>query len=67
MRTNILIDDELMERAKKLTGIKTKREVVQKALQILILVNEQKKTRSLRGQLLLQGNLDKLRESRIPN
>jgi Arc/MetJ family transcription regulator len=41
MRTNIVLDDKLIERAQKLTGIKTKREVVQEALQTLILLREQ--------------------------
>ena len=41
MRTNIVLDDKLIERAQKLTGIKTKREVVHEALRLLILLNEQ--------------------------
>ena len=41
MRTNIMLDENLIERAKKLTGIKTKREVVQEALRTLILLCEQ--------------------------
>jgi len=32
MRTNIVLDDKLIARAQKLTGIKTKREVVQEAI-----------------------------------
>ena len=38
MRTNIILDDKLVERAQKLTGIKTKREVVHEALRTLILL-----------------------------
>ena len=49
MRTNIVLDDHLMERARKLTGIKTKREVVHEALRLLILMNEQTEVRALRG------------------
>ena len=49
MRTNIVLDDNLIERAKKLTGIKTKREVVHEALRLLILLNEQAEVRTLRG------------------
>ena len=52
MQTNILLDDRLIERAQKLTGIKTKREVVHEALRLLILLKEQGKIRSLRGKLL---------------
>jgi len=32
MRTNIVLDDKLIDRAQNLTGIKTKREVVHEAL-----------------------------------
>jgi len=65
MRTNIMLDDKLIERAQKLTGIKTKREVVQEALRTLILLREQAETRNLRGKLLWEGNLDDQRLSRL--
>jgi Arc/MetJ family transcription regulator len=64
MRTNIVLDDKLIERAQKLTGIKTKREVVHEALQLLILLKEQAKVRDLRGKLPWDGNLDEQRRSR---
>jgi Arc/MetJ family transcription regulator len=41
MQTNIVLDDKLKEPAQKLTGIKTKYEVVHEALRLLILSNEQ--------------------------
>jgi Arc/MetJ family transcription regulator len=65
MRTNIMLDDKLVERAQKLTGIKTKREVVQEALRTLILLREQAETRNLRGKLLWEGNLNDQRLSRL--
>lgn len=43
MRTTIVLDDKLIEKAQKLTGIKTKREVVHEGLRLLILLNEQAK------------------------
>jgi len=49
MRTNIVLDDKLIERAQKLTGIKTKREVVHEALRLLVLLKEQGVLRALRG------------------
>ena len=64
MRTNIVLDDNLIERAQKLTGIKTKREVVQDALRMLILQREQAEIRQLRGKLAWEGNLDEMRQSR---
>ncbi len=65
MRTNILLDDDLIERAKKLTGIKTKREVVQEALRTLILLKEQSEVRKLRGKLSWEGDLNDQRQSRF--
>jgi Arc/MetJ family transcription regulator len=65
MRTNIVLDDKLIERAQKLTGIKTKREVVHEALRLLILLNEQAEIRNLRGKLPWDGSLSDQRKSRI--
>ena len=64
MRTNIVLDDELIERAQKLTGIKTKREVVQEALRTLILLREQGEIRRFRGKLKWEGDLHESRLSR---
>lgn len=65
MRTNIVIEDELMERARKLSGLKTKRDVVEEALRLLINHYEQQQVRELRGQLKWEGNLDEMREGRF--
>ena len=67
MRTNIVLDDKLIKRAQKLTGIKTKREVVHEALRTLVLMREQGEIRSLRGKLKWEGNLHEMRLSRIGN
>ena len=65
MRTNIVLDDKLVERAQKLTGIKTKREVVQEALRTLILLREQGSIRTVRGKLKWEGDLNEQRVSRF--
>ncbi|MEP0805853.1 MAG: type II toxin-antitoxin system VapB family antitoxin [Chloroflexota bacterium] len=65
MRTNIVLDDELIKRAQKLTGIKTKREVVQNALRLLVLLYEQAEIRNLRGKLRWEGDIHEQRLSRI--
>ena len=65
MRTNIVLDDKLIARAQKLTGIKTKREVVHEALRLLVLLNEQAQIRTLRGKLPWDGNLNDQRRSRV--
>lgn len=61
MRTNIVIDDELMKNALKATGLKTKREAVELGLQTLVQLKRQADIRKLRGKLRWEGNL---RESR---
>jgi Arc/MetJ family transcription regulator len=60
-----VLDDDLIERARRLTGIKTKREVVQEALRVLIQLREQIEVRQLRGKLHWEGNLDEQRTSRV--
>jgi Arc/MetJ family transcription regulator len=65
MRTNIVIDDELMERALKVSGLPTKKAVVEAGLQLLIQVKAQSGLRRLRGKVKWQGNLDELRSGRV--
>ena len=61
MRTNIVIDDELMNRVLKLTGISTKREAVEMGLKALLKLKRQEQIRDYRGKLDWQGDLDELR------
>ena len=61
MRTNIVIDDKLMDLALKTTGLKTKREVVEEGLKILIKINAQQKLKSFRGKLHWEGDIEKMR------
>ena len=65
MRTNIVIDDELMAEAMELTGLKTKRAVVEKALQTLIQLNRQGEIEDLFGRLHGEGDLNRIREDRV--
>jgi len=64
MRTNIVIDDELMANALKLTGLRTKREAVELGLKTLIKLKKQEKIRQFRGKLPWQGNLEEMRTER---
>lgn len=61
MRTNIIIDDELMANALKATGLETKKDVVEQGLKLLIKRKEQQAIRSLRGKLQWQGDLNEMR------
>ena len=65
MRTNIDLNDELVEKARRLTGLKTKRAVVEEALKTLVRLREQAGIRSLRGKLRWEGDLERMRESRF--
>lgn len=64
MRTNIVIDDRLMEDALKLTGLKTKREAVELGLKTLIRLKKQEGIRRYRGKLRWEGDLEELRTAR---
>ena len=64
MRTNIVIDDKLMRDTLRATGLKTKREAVDQALRVLLLLKRQAAIRRLRGKLQWQGDLDAMRSDR---
>jgi Arc/MetJ family transcription regulator len=55
MRTNIHLNDELMARAMALTGMKTKRAVVEEALRTVLRLHGQREVRDLRGRLHWEG------------
>lgn len=61
MRTNIVIDDKLMQDTLKATGLKTKREVVELGLRILLRLGRQAEIRRLRGKLTWEGDLEAMR------
>ncbi|MBU0559928.1 MAG: type II toxin-antitoxin system VapB family antitoxin [Bacteroidetes bacterium] len=61
MRTNIVIDDALMNMALKTTGLKTKKEVVEEALKMLLKVKKQAQLKSLKGKLSWEGDIDEMR------
>ena len=61
MRTNIVIDDDLMTEVLRLTGAKSKREAVELGLKTLIRLKKQSRLRKFRGKLLWEGDLDEMR------
>ena len=61
MRTNIVIDDTLMAEALKVTGARSKREVVELGLKTLVRLKRQERLRGLRGKLRWSGDLDAMR------
>lgn len=61
MRTNIVIDDSLMDEAMAATGLPTKKQTVEEALRLLIQVRRHQRVRKYRGKLRWQGDLDAMR------
>ncbi len=61
MRTNIVIDDELMKQALKASGLTTKKEVVEQGLKLLIRQSNRQTIRELRGKLKWEGDLNEMR------
>jgi len=57
MRTNIVLDDKLVEKGMNYTGIRTKKDLVDFALIELIRRKERKKILGVKGKLRWEGNL----------
>lgn len=64
MRTNIVIDDELMAETLRVTGLKTKREVVELGLRTILGLRRQGRLRRLRGAVDWTGDLEAMRRGR---
>ena len=61
MRTNIIIDDNLMQKALHLGGYKTKKQAVEEGLRLLVRLKKQEEIRKYRGRLYWEGDLNKMR------
>ena len=64
MRTNIELDDRLMQQAMRSTGAKTKKAAVEAGLRLLIQTHSQTSLRKLRGRVQWEGDLNSSRLSR---
>ena len=64
MRTNVVINDDLMESALKASGIKTKIEAIEEGLKLLVQMKSQEKIKGFRGKLKWTGNLEEMRLDR---
>ena len=66
MRTNIVLDDELVAQAFKLTDVRTKRDLIHLALEELIRIRRKKNLADLAGRVRLRDDYDhkELREVR---
>lgn len=63
-RTNIVLDEKLVEESKKLTGIKTVKEVVDYALREVVRRKKQLGLLKLKGKVKWVGKLDEMRATR---
>ena len=61
MRTNIVIDDQLLVEAMGLSQLKTKKATVEEGLRLLIQVKKQAQIRKLRGKLQWDSDLEQMR------
>jgi len=63
-RTNIEIDEKLVSKARKLTRLKTKREIVDKALELLVRSESRKGILRYHGSGIWKGELKAMRRNR---
>ena len=61
VRTNIVIDDDLMIDVLQVTGLKTKREAVELGLKTLIRLKKQEEIKQFKGKLKWDDDLDRMR------
>ncbi len=61
MRTNIVLDEDLIAEAQALTGITTKRGVVEEGLKTVIRLKKQRGIKAWRGKLAWDDDLDAMR------
>ena len=63
-RTNIELDDELVRKARKLTRLKSKRAIVDKALELLVRSETRKRILRYYGTGIWKGDLKRMRRNR---
>ncbi len=63
-RTNVVLDDKLVQKCLDLTGLTTRRKLIDHALKELLRHENQKKILELKGKIKWQGDLDSWREGR---
>jgi len=61
MRTNVVIDDDLMDEALKMSRLKTKKDAVEEGLKLLVQRKKQENIKDLRGKLHWKGDLEDMR------
>ena len=67
MRTNIDINDDLLQEAMELSRSKTKKAIIELALQEYIKMMHRRELWSLRGKVQWDGDLEQMRTDLTPN
>jgi Arc/MetJ family transcription regulator len=65
VRTNIDINEDLVRKARKLTRLKTKRQIVDRALELLVRSESRKGILRYYGSGVWQGNRKAMRRNRV--
>jgi Arc/MetJ family transcription regulator len=63
MRTNIEINNKLINKAKRLSRLKTKKDVVNFALENLVKTLSKRSLLKFKGKVKWEGNLEEMRKS----
>lgn len=64
-KTNIVLDEELMRKARKVTGLRTKQEIVAKALELLVRTESRKGILCYYGSGIWKGDIIRMRRNRV--
>ena len=64
-RTNVVVDDALFEEGLKITKCKTKKELINRAIEELIKKEKRKRLLKLEGKVKWEGNLAEMRKKRF--
>ncbi len=56
IRTNVVIDDCSMEQALKLSGLHTRKDVIEAGLKLLVRLSAMERVKEYRGRLLWEGD-----------
>ncbi len=63
IRTNVVLNKQLLEQALQFTGIKTRRELIEHALHELVRHKQQYRLLSLKGKIQWEGDLSVMRSA----
>jgi Arc/MetJ family transcription regulator len=61
MRTNVVVDDDLMESALRASGLRTKKDAIEEGLKLLVQLKRQKEIKRYRGKLKWSDSLEEMR------